>query len=116
MEIFRSKLHGFLPFSLAPLTELCSFWYGLKGLFTLPKLVDKVVLDYTIKTDDVGRKNVDLHRWLWAAQANGLTGFHCTLLFSLGKTCPKPNLASMLFLIIHRTEKDGGCTFYHNSL
>ena len=27
------------------LTELCSFWYGLKDLFTLHKLVDKVVLD-----------------------------------------------------------------------
>ena len=32
----------FLPFSL---TELCSFWYGLKDLFTLHTLADKVVLD-----------------------------------------------------------------------
>ena len=29
----------------SPLTELCSFWYGLKVLFTLHKLADKVVLD-----------------------------------------------------------------------
>ena len=52
-------LQGFLPFSPVSLTELCSFWYGLKDLFTLHKLVDKVVLDN--KTDDVtsGRKNVD---------------------------------------------------------
>ena len=26
MEIYRSILHGFLPFSLVSLTELCSFW------------------------------------------------------------------------------------------
>ena len=45
MEIFRSMLHGFLPFSLVSLTELCSFWYGLKDLFTLHKLADKVILD-----------------------------------------------------------------------
>ena len=59
MEIFRSMLQGFLPFSPVSLTELCSFWYGLKDLFTLHKLVDKVVLDN--KTDDVtsGRKDVD---------------------------------------------------------
>ena len=35
----------FLPFSPVSLTELCSFWYGLKDLFTLHKLADKVVLD-----------------------------------------------------------------------
>ena len=45
MEIFRSMLHVFLPLSLVSLTELCSFWYGLKDLFTLHKLADKVVLD-----------------------------------------------------------------------
>ena len=45
MQIFRSMLHGFLPLSLVSLTELCSFWYGLKDLFTLHKLEDKVVLD-----------------------------------------------------------------------
>ena len=68
MAIFRSMLHGFLPFSLASLTELCSFWYGLKDLFTLPKLADKVVL--TIKSDDVtsGRKKVDPHWRLRVAQ------------------------------------------------
>ena len=37
----------FLPFSVVSLTELCSFWYGLKeDLFTLHKLADKVVLDH----------------------------------------------------------------------
>ena len=46
MEIFRSMLHGFLPFSPVSLTELCSFWYGLKDLFTLHRLADKVVLDH----------------------------------------------------------------------
>ena len=35
----------FLLLSPVSLTELCSFWYGLKDLFTLHKLVDKVVLD-----------------------------------------------------------------------
>ena len=45
IEIFRSMLHGFLPPSPVSLTELCSFWYGLKDLFTLHKLADKVVLD-----------------------------------------------------------------------
>ena len=45
MEIFRSMSHGFLHLSPVSLTELCSFWYGLKDLFTLHKLVDKVVLD-----------------------------------------------------------------------
>ena len=45
LEIFRSMSHGFLLLSSVSLTELCSFWYGLKDLFTLHKLVDKVVLD-----------------------------------------------------------------------
>ena len=45
LEISRSMLHGFLPFSLVSLTELCSFWYALKDLFTLHKLADKAVLD-----------------------------------------------------------------------
>ena len=35
----------FLPFSPVSLTELCSFWYDFKDLFTLHKLADKVVLD-----------------------------------------------------------------------
>ena len=46
MEIFRSMSHGFLLLSLVSSTELCSFWYGLKHLFTVHKLVDKVVLDH----------------------------------------------------------------------
>ena len=37
--------HGFLLLSLVSSTELCSFWYGLKDLFTLHKLAAKVVLD-----------------------------------------------------------------------
>ena len=45
VEIFRSMSHGFLLLSLVSLTELCSFWYGLKDLFTLHKLADKGVLD-----------------------------------------------------------------------
>ena len=46
MEIFGSMLHGFLPFSTVSFTKLCSFWNALKNLSTLPKLVDKVVLDH----------------------------------------------------------------------
>ena len=45
MEIFRSLSRGFLLLSQVSLTELCSFWYGLKDLFTLHKLAKKVVLD-----------------------------------------------------------------------
>ena len=38
--------YGFLPLSPVSSTELCSFGYGLKlDLFTLHKLVDKVVFD-----------------------------------------------------------------------
>ena len=48
---FRAMLHGFLPFSLVLLTELCSFCYGLKDLFTLHRLATKLSL--TIKADDV---------------------------------------------------------------
>ena len=63
-------LHDFSLMSLT--SELCSltFWYGLKDLFTLHKLVDKVIL--TSKTDDVtsSRKDVDSHGRLlkWAVQ------------------------------------------------
>ena len=32
----------FLPLSSVSLTELCSFWYGLKDLFTLHKLAGKI--------------------------------------------------------------------------
>ena len=42
---FQVMLHVFLPLSLVSLTELCSFWYGLKDLFTLHTLADEVVLD-----------------------------------------------------------------------
>ena len=41
----------FLLLSPVFLTELCSFWYGLKDLFTLYKLGTKLSL--TVKTDDV---------------------------------------------------------------
>ena len=43
---FQVNVTGFLPFSPVSLTELCSFWYGLKDLFTLLKYVDKDVLDH----------------------------------------------------------------------
>ena len=46
MEIYRSILHGFLPFSPVSSTELCPFWYGLKDLFTLHKLAETVGLDH----------------------------------------------------------------------
>ena len=45
MEIFRSMSCCFLLLSPVSLTELCSFWYGLKDLFTLHKLAKTVVLD-----------------------------------------------------------------------
>ena len=49
----------FALISPASLTESCSFWYGLKDLFTLNKLA-KFVLD---RYDDVksSRRDVDLH-------------------------------------------------------
>ena len=52
----------FCRFSLVSLTELWSFWYGLKDLFTLHKSADKVIFNY--QTDDVtsGRKDVDPHK------------------------------------------------------
>ena len=43
---FCSMLHGLLHFCPVSLTELCSFWHGLKDSFTLHKVVDKVVLDH----------------------------------------------------------------------
>ena len=46
MKVFRSMLQDFLPFSPLSLTELCSFWYSLKDLFILHKVVDIVVLDH----------------------------------------------------------------------
>ena len=46
MGVFGSMLHGFLPFSPVSLTELCSFRYDLKDLFTLHTLAHKVVLEH----------------------------------------------------------------------
>ena len=45
-ENFRVNVTSFffLHFSPVSLTESYSFWYGLKDLFTLHKLADKVVL------------------------------------------------------------------------
>ena len=44
---FLSTVHVFFwRFSPASLTESCLFWYGLKGLFLLHKLADKIVLDH----------------------------------------------------------------------
>ena len=65
MEIFRSMLHVFLPLSPVSLTELCSFWYGLKDFFTLHKL------SLTIKNDDVTykwQKGPGFARRSWVAQ------------------------------------------------
>ena len=39
-------LHIFMRFAPASLTESCSFWYGLKDLFTLHKLAEKAALDH----------------------------------------------------------------------
>ena len=45
LEIFCSKLHGFLRLSLVCLTESRSFGYGLKDLISPHKVVVKVVQD-----------------------------------------------------------------------
>ena len=45
---------------MVSLTELCSFWYSLKDLFTLHQLADKVV--------KAVKGEVDRHKRLWAAQ------------------------------------------------
>ena len=42
---FQSMSRGFLLLSPVSLTDLCSFWYGLKDLFTLHKLPKKVSLN-----------------------------------------------------------------------
>ena len=45
-RVFSSQCYKFfLHLSSVSSTESCSFWDGLKDLFTLHKLVDKVVLD-----------------------------------------------------------------------
>ena len=69
MENFWVNVTCFvLPFSPFFLTASCSFWYGLKDLFTLPKVVGKVVLG--ISTDDItsGRRELDVQGQLWAVQ------------------------------------------------
>ena len=46
MEISGHCYMVFFPFLQFPsLTELCSFWYSLRDLFSLLKLVDKAVRD-----------------------------------------------------------------------
>ena len=45
-ENFQVNVTRVFAFSPVSLTELYSFWYGLKILFTLHKLADKVVLDH----------------------------------------------------------------------
>ena len=45
MEISGQGYMVFLAVSLVSLTELCSFWYSLRDLFSLHKLVDKAVPD-----------------------------------------------------------------------
>lgn len=42
MEILGSTLHGFLLFSLASLSELCLFLSGLKDLYPLRMMDNKV--------------------------------------------------------------------------
>ena len=66
MEIFRSMSRGFLLLSPVSLTKLCSFWYGLKDLFTLHNLADKVIL--LLLKPMSSRKDTDLHGQLRAAQ------------------------------------------------
>ena len=43
---FPVNVTCYFPLSPVSMTELCSFWYGLKDLFTLHKLADKVVFDH----------------------------------------------------------------------
>ena len=47
MEILGSTLHGFLLFSLASLSELCLFLSGLKDLYPLHMMDNKVGLGST---------------------------------------------------------------------
>ena len=42
---FQVNVTWFFASFPVSLTELCSFWYGLKDLFTLHKIAKKVVLD-----------------------------------------------------------------------
>ena len=95
MEIFRSLSRGFLLLSPVSLTELCSFWYGLKDLFTLHKLAQKVALSLTVKTDDVtkGRKDLDPHGQLRAVQ--GRMGYAIWLLHPCTTSGDYPIFRSM---------------------
>ena len=52
-NFFRASVTYIFAFSSGFLTESCSFWYGLKDLFTLHKLAEKLLL--TIKTDGITR-------------------------------------------------------------
>ena len=63
MEIFRSMSSGFLLLSPVSLTELCSFRYGLKYLFTLHKLA-KRKLSLTVRTDDVTKSQRVERTWI----------------------------------------------------
>ena len=45
MDILSAMSHGCFLLTPVSLTELCSFQYGLKDLFTLHKLVNRVVLE-----------------------------------------------------------------------
>ena len=55
MEIFRSMLHGFLPFY--PPVSLTELWFETSRL-KLHKLVDKVALDHKIDDVTSGRREV----------------------------------------------------------
>ena len=61
---FQVNVTWFLPCSLVSLTELCSFWYGLKNLLNVHKLAESLA----IKTEDVtsSERELDPHgqlRW-----------------------------------------------------
>ena len=66
---FQVNVTCFFAFSLVSLTELSSFWYGLKDLFTL-LIRTKLFLSLAIKTDNFtgGKKDVDPHGRLQTAQ------------------------------------------------
>jgi len=53
-------IDGFLPFTLATLTELCSFWMVERSVYPAQVLTK---LSLTIKTDDAtsGGRDMDLH-------------------------------------------------------
>ena len=70
MGIFSEPaLHIFLRFPPAFLTESCSFWYGLKDLFTLHKLAEKLLLPLKLMASHA----VEGIRSVWAVLgANGL--------------------------------------------